>query len=463
MPLDKDVVEGDGIDTTSPDLQDSPKSYLRSNLLRPSKHDENAEGRVATSSSEHLLNSSTDFQHSNVSVTPVFGGANSTLRHAEVAVDPVAIERWPDWDISAAYDGYRVYSHGAGNSIWDIAVLSFYTDAKCAPSSKIALDPTTATLISSGSYNDSYFSPTSAFDESSSSIWGGRRNGEYFWLGYESGPSVVVKCIKIHQGNSGGDWMQDGFTIQGKQDSGGWINLYDVQGAATASGISLLPVSTSIDYVVVSPEDAPCKDDAKVADAIDCVADFAREGICNWYHWTEMYITCKLSNAKIDDYLLPIVERSQCTWDRWTEGVYDPLYDKYLKDCSGGNGNAGGVNIVNSGSLNACELLRVELILGCTSLLAATFFGAIAYAGCMAVSATAWHICFENMDRRLANGGQIEISQQICGDVCMDLLHNVDAPEAKEYQLDGGITEHEAKIAFDEGMVFGHDLVAKLG
>jgi len=71
------------------------------------------------------------------------------------------------------------------------------------------------------------------------------------------------------------------------------------------------------------------------------------------------------------------------------------------------------------------------------------------------------------MDRRLANGGQIEISQQFCGgdDVCMDLLHNdVDSPEAKEYQLSGGITEHDAKIAFDEGMVFArHDLVAKLG
>ena len=200
-----------------------------------------------TSSSEHLLNSSTDFQHSNVSVTPVSGGANSTLRHSEVAVDPAAIERWPGWDISAAYDGYRVYSHGAENSVWDIAVLSFYTDAECAPSSKIALlDPATATLISSGYYNnESEYRPISAFDESSTSIWGGRTKGEHFWLGYESGPSEVVKCIKIHQGNSDGDGMQDGFTIQGKQGDGGWIHLYDVEGAATASGISLLPVSAT--------------------------------------------------------------------------------------------------------------------------------------------------------------------------------------------------------------------------
>jgi len=86
----------------------------------------------------------------------------------------------------------------------------------------------------------------------------GRRNGEYFWLGYESGPSAVIKCIKIHQSNLSGDWMQDGFTIQGKQGRGGWINLYDVEGAATAIGISLLPISKSIDYVVVSPKDAPC-------------------------------------------------------------------------------------------------------------------------------------------------------------------------------------------------------------
>ena len=217
----------------------------------------------------------TDFQHSNVSVIHASGGANSTLRHAEVAVVTTAIELWPGWDTSAAYDGYRVYSRYSGNFAWDVAVLAFYTDADCAPSSKIALDPTTATIISSGSAPYSSYDPTSAFDESSTSIWGGRRNGEYFWLGYESGPSTVVKCIKIDQGNSNGDWLQDEFTIQGKQGGGGWIDLYDVEGAATASGISLLSVSatwSSIDGEVPLFEDIPDMPDADVAKVMKWIA-----------------------------------------------------------------------------------------------------------------------------------------------------------------------------------------------
>ena len=120
--------------------------------------------------------------------------------------------------------------------------------------------------------------------------------------------------------------------------------------------------------------------------------------------------------------------------------------------------------VIVTPALNQCEILRLELIVGCTALLSASFFGAIAYAGCMAVSATAWHICFENLDRRLSDADDdIRSSKHLCGDECMKMLHSVDAPEANAYDLSSGISDEEAKKSFDEGMAFGHDLVAKLG
>jgi hypothetical protein len=63
-----------------------------------------------------------------------------------------------------------------------------------------------------------------------------------------------------------------------------------------------------------------------VADAIDCVAKYAEDAKCDWEHWSEMYEKCNLYNAKIDNYLLDIVKKEQCTWSRWTEGIYLPLY-----------------------------------------------------------------------------------------------------------------------------------------
>ena len=137
-----------------------------------------------------------------------------------------------------------------------------------------------------------------------------------------------------------------------------------------------------------------------------------------------------------------------------------------MKDCidGGESGNNGDIIIVLPPALNQCEVLRLELIVGCIALLSASFCGAIAYAGYMATSATAWHICFENLDRRLSDAeDDTRSSNHVCGEVCMELLHGVDAPEANAYDLSSGISNDEAKKAFDEGMAFGHDLVSKLG
>jgi len=96
---------------------------------------------------------------------------------------------------------------------------------------------------------------------------------------------------------------------------------------STSESCSMVPSDEPIFQASV------CRLDTKISDAMVCVADFAREGACDWDHWSEIYSTCKLYDASIDTYLLPIVQGGQCTCNRWTVGVYYPLYDEY---CNGG-------------------------------------------------------------------------------------------------------------------------------
>ncbi|GFH55030.1 hypothetical protein CTEN210_11506 [Chaetoceros tenuissimus] len=168
---------------------------------------------------------------------------NLANRRVTETQDSPSIELYPDWDPSKKYSSYRILSHFAGNGIWDVSVFELYSDADCTPGNKINISKSTATLISSGNAPYAGYEPASAFDESSYSLWGGRRDGEYFWLGYESGPSSVVKCIKINQGNSNGQWMQDSFKIQGKDGDEEWTNLYEVEGAKTSTGELVLNLS----------------------------------------------------------------------------------------------------------------------------------------------------------------------------------------------------------------------------
>ena len=181
--------------------------------------------------------------------TTLFRGLLSALSLVSLANAQVTITPNPGLNTSTAYDGYRVYSlyEYSGQSAWDIATLSFYTDADCATSSKVTVNSNTATLISSGQAEGSAFHPTSAFDDSDTTVWKGRKDGNYFWLGYELGQSaVVVKCITIDQGSGDVDttWLQDAFSIQGNQKGGEWDVLYDVADARN-SAITILSLSAT--------------------------------------------------------------------------------------------------------------------------------------------------------------------------------------------------------------------------
>lgn len=121
--------------------------------------------------------------------------------------------------------------------------------------------------------------------------------------------------------------------------------------------------------------------------------------------------------------------------------------------------------IVVEPSLNECEILRLELIVGCTGLLAGSFWGLFAYAGCMTAAATAWHICFENMDRRLLTGDETtggSSFDNVCGDECLKMLReDVDVPELNLHEFHG-LTDEETRVAYDEGVIYCYHLVAKI-
>jgi len=177
--------------------------------------------------------------------TTHFTGLLSVLSLVSLANAQVTITPNTDLDTSTAYDGYRLYSLYSDQSAWDIATLAFYTDADCATSSKVTVNSNTATLISSGHAQGSAYHPTSAFDDSDTTVWEGRKDGNHFWIGYEFGQRVVVKCITIDQGSGDVDtWLQDAFAIQGNQKGGEWDVLYDVTHAGN-SAITILPLSTT--------------------------------------------------------------------------------------------------------------------------------------------------------------------------------------------------------------------------
>jgi len=108
-------------------------------------------------------------------------------------------------------------------------------------------------------------------------------------------------------------------------------------------------------------------------------------------------------------------------------------------------------------NLNHCEVLRLELIAGCVAFLPNVF----GYAGCMAAAATAWHICFESMDRRVMTMVD-PISTPWYEDATLEMmLKNVDAPEGDAYDFTH-VSESQMTNDFEDGKKFGNDLVARL-
>lgn len=97
--------------------------------------------------------------------------------------------------------------------------------------------------------------------------------------------------------------------------------------------LNILPLALIVKSITTSTAlISPCKYDVKVADAMDCLADYARNGNCDWDHWNDMETTCHLADAQIDRHLIPIVQSDECTWEKWTIGVVRPLFDNCLRD-----------------------------------------------------------------------------------------------------------------------------------
>lgn len=109
---------------------------------------------------------------------------------------------------------------------------------------------------------------------------------------------------------------------------------------ATSLTPSPMPVTiitnAPTDQATVTPRrpfpSSPCQDYQAIDNAIDCVANYARDDICDWYHWSEIYRNCNLPEANIDNYLLPKVKDGLCVWSKWTEEIFIPLYEDYCKE-----------------------------------------------------------------------------------------------------------------------------------
>ena len=115
--------------------------------------------------------------------------------------------------------------------------------------------------------------------------------------------------------------------------------------------------------------------------------------------------------------------------------------------------------------LNRCEILRLELIAGCTALIFVPFFGPFLSAGCLAAAAVSWNDCFEHLDERrlqtIDNGVESSFDK-LCGDSCLKMLRtDIGAPESESFEIHG-LSEEEVRSAYNEGLVYGYQLAAEI-
>jgi hypothetical protein len=130
------------------------------------------------------------------------------------------------------------------------------------------------------------------------------------------------------------------------------------------------------------------------------------------------------------------------------------LFARSPAETTAGSGDP--ITVIGEGGtindLSYCEALRLDLITGCISLLPALF----AFHGCTAAAATAWHNCFQDTGMQLVD----VIPGEVCGDECLKMLSNVDAPEADA----NGFTkksDNEMKADFEAGQKYSKMLAEK--
>merc|ERR1711970_920127 len=67
-------------------------------------------------------------------------------------------------------------------------------------------------------------------------------------------------------------------------------------------------------------------DCGKLRNTLDCVAEYARRGECDWNNWSSMAKDCDVF-FPLNKILISYVKSGQCTWSNWSRGVYQPIMD----------------------------------------------------------------------------------------------------------------------------------------
>ena len=124
---------------------------------------------------------------------------------------------------------------------WDVNTIDFYEDDDCTPANKI--DTSNAVIFTSGyalQGQSSVYEPGNAFDDSQSSVWGGRSNlnGD-FWIGLLFPQDIEVRCIIIDQRGA------NQFNVQYRSpNSDAWENRFSARGLE--SGMSQISLGGSV-------------------------------------------------------------------------------------------------------------------------------------------------------------------------------------------------------------------------
>ena len=141
------------------------------------------------------------------------------------------------WRIRAVVDIPFIHAY---RPKWNISELAFYTDASCVNE----VDISNGSIISSDLTNDA---AANAFDKNSSTVWASDTSwgDKIFWIGYNHGPNVEVKCIKLVQDTlrPHSDFIIGGLEVQSYDAlhttwlDDGWRDVYQVEGLTVGTNI----------------------------------------------------------------------------------------------------------------------------------------------------------------------------------------------------------------------------------
>jgi len=147
----------------------------------------------------------------------------------------------------SGYGGVRLWTPNSNTptNIWDVSDLSFYPNNNCS-GTKLQTQGT----ITESNHN-SCCPPERAFDNSDSTLWGGRNSGGNFWIGMSFTTAQPIKCVSFLDGK--GHYAKQVTVQVSLIGSNSWTNVVEVDGiAGVRQNIPLGPATPS-------PTKAPTK------------------------------------------------------------------------------------------------------------------------------------------------------------------------------------------------------------